>query len=335
MPVRLLLAVMVAMQFSPRAWGQPAEEESPGAKAGQTRTERWRFGMIITASGGPCTGLVGTVTVPMDWPGLQEVREVSQDLAPGAKVQYKVVDGTTRQMSARIPKVGAGQQAQAVVTFEIKRTLAAAPEQTGGFVVPDAKTLDRAMHVFLAPSPYIESTHAKIQEYAKQVGADKQKAWDRVEAIYDWVRDKVQYRKNTPPKSTLQTLQDGFGDCDEMCSLFIAICRAGGIPARTVRIPGHVYAEFYLLDDKGRGQWFPCQLAGTRAFGEIPQGEPILQRGDNYRASVLDPQTKKPKIETYRYLPDTLVGVPRPGGGQPQMKLVCERVREDDRPSEK
>ena len=66
-----------------------------------------------------------------------------------------------------------------------------------------------------------------------------------------------------------------------MSSLFVAICRADGIPARLVRVPGHCYPEFYLLDRDGKGRWFPCQAAGTRAFGGMPDPRPILQKGDN------------------------------------------------------
>ena len=40
-------------------------------------------------------------------------------------------------------------------------------------------------------------------------------------------------------------------------------------PARTVRVPGHVYPEFYLLDEDGKGRWFPCQVSGTRDFGDV------------------------------------------------------------------
>ena len=117
---------------------------------------------------------------------------------------------------------------------------------------------------------------------AKEIGADKEKAWDRVEAIYDWVREKVKY-KNGPLKGALAALKDGTGDCEELSSLFIAICRAADIPARTVWVPGHCYPEFYLVDDKGAGHWFPCQSAGSREFGGITEIRPILQKGDNFR----------------------------------------------------
>jgi len=46
---------------------------------------------------------------------------------------------------------------------------------------------------------------------AKEIGVDKDKAWDHVEAIYDWVRKKVKY-VNGPIKGALAALKDGTGD---------------------------------------------------------------------------------------------------------------------------
>ena len=80
----------------------------------------------------------------------------------------------------------------------------------------------------------------------------------------------------------MAALKDKTGDCEELTSLFIALCRASDIPARTVWVPGHCYPEFYLEDDEGKGHWFPCQAAGSRAFGGIPEQKPILQKGDNF-----------------------------------------------------
>ena len=79
-------------------------------------------------------------------------------------------------------------------------------------------------------------------------------------------------------------LDDGVGDCEELSSLFIAICRAAGVPARAVWIPGHTYPEFYLVDEQGEGHWYPCQIAGAgHDFGRMPESKPILQKGDRFR----------------------------------------------------
>lgn len=289
-------------------------------------TQKWRIGMVVTADGGGFRGIKGTVAVPMDWPPEQRVRVVERDLSPEVAVRYDTIKEVARQMIVSIPGLKAGEEAKAIVTFEVRRSLQAAPDDTGAFKLPNAKRSDTKLATYLRPSPYIESSAAEIIEAAKTVGADQENAWAQVEAIYDWVREKVKFEDNRggTVKGAVDTLREGTGDCDEMTSLFIALCRAKGIPARTVRVPGHCYPEFCLLDPNGANRWFPCQAAGTRAFGAMPDPRPVLQKGDNVPS--FDPQTKK-KTQV-RFLPETLVGLPTGGGGRLRWKLVCEPVNE-------
>lgn len=317
-----LMTAVAWAACTPRVWGQFADDPPPETPHATIAVQRWRIGMLITAEGGAFKKIVGTVSVPMDWPE-QQVRIVEQDLSPGVAVSYQTVENTARQMVIRIPALAAGQQAKALVTFEVRRTLARPPEQTEQFVLANPNRLGRKLLGYLAPSPYIESTHPEIKQAAQTIGQDGQTAWEQVEAIYDWVRQKVQYR-NEPLKGALAALRDGTGDCDELTSLFIALCRAKGIPARTVRVPGHCYPEFYLLDAENRGHWFPCQAAGTRAFGAMPDPRPILQKGDNVPG--VDPRTHR-KLK-YRFLPENLIGLPVGPAGSLKLQLVCEKVHQ-------
>jgi hypothetical protein len=50
-----------------------------------------------------------------------------------------------------------------------------------------------------------------------------------------------------------------------------------------VFVDGTQYAEFYLVDDKDQGHWFPCTVTGLREFGSLGDPKVILQKGDNYR----------------------------------------------------
>ena len=283
--------------------------------------------MIIRAEGGAFKGVVGTITVPMDWPDEQQVHVVKQELSPGVVLGHSTIDGVARQMIVKVPNLAADATAQAVLTFEVKRHRVLPPEETADFVVPTAKRSDRRFAVYLGPSPLIESTEPQIVEIARQIGSDKKEAWAKVEAIYDWVRGKIEFQDNRGHgvESTLTTLREGKGDCDEMSSLFIALCRASGVPARLVRLPGHCYPEFYLADRQGAGRWFPCQAAGTRAFGGMPDPRPILQKGDNVLAN--EPGTKK-KTQV-RFLPESLRGLPAGGKGALKLKLVCEPVKDE------
>jgi transglutaminase superfamily protein len=310
--ISLTLALFVFMASA--AMAQFKEADKGGSRLGQTLTQRWRAGVIVTAAGGPCFGIEATVPMPINWPE-QTVTMVEEDITSSARVSYRMVQGTVKQMVVSIPTLRPGQEARAVVTVEVERSSQEPPEDTSIYKLPNERKLPREVkYNYIGTSPLIESRHAKIRKLAKEIGVDEDTAWGRVEAIYDWVRENVEY-KNGPIKGALAALRDGTGDCEELTSLFIAICRAGGIPARTVWVPGHCYPEFYLVDEEERGHWFPCQAAGSRAFGGIPEHRPILQKGDNFRPPH-NPRDRQ------RYMAPHLTGK----GGKPTVKWVKELV---------
>lgn len=311
---QLLSAALLTLAATIPAVAQFAKPDTGGAELGESRTQQWRAGMIVRAVGGPCRGIVGTVPVPVDWPE-QQVRVVEEDITPNVDVGYRTVGGTVKQMVARIRYLPPGEEAKAVVTFEIDRHTQQPPDDTSQFRIPEPRDLPLDMRVYLGPSPKIESRHREIRKLAHEIGTDAPTAWQRVEAIYDWVREKVEY-KNGPLKGAVAALKDGTGDCEELTSLFIAICRAADIPARTVWVPGHSYPEFYLVDAEGKGHWFPCQAAGSREFGGISELRPILQKGDNFRP----PHNRR---DQQRYLAEHLTGA----GGRPQVKFIRELVQ--------
>jgi hypothetical protein len=309
----LALALVLTAAVPVRA--QFTEELDPkGPKLDRTSTIKVNVGVTIKATGGPCLGIYATLPVPIDWPE-QQVKIVSEDISPAVKsVSYRIVSGTVKQMVIEIPQLPAGEEAKVLVTLEVFRRTLLPPADTSLYSIP--KKLDRQMMQYLAPSPYIESTDHQIVNYAKQVVAEKSTAWEKAEAIYDWVRNRVEY-KNGDLKGARRALIDKTGDCEELSSLFIAMCRANKIPARTVWVPEHCYPEFYLVDDEGKGHWFPCQAAGTRNFGGIPEVRPILQKGDNFK----DPDRPR---ERQRYMSEFLKGAG--GGGKPQVHFIRDMV---------
>ncbi len=330
MSVRLLLfvAIVAIVSIPPigtrPAWAQFKEGGSGKAtdtKLGKSQVSRWRVGMIVTASGGACKGMVGYVSVPTDWPE-QEVSVVEEEVSPEAKIHYENLNGEVKIMTVKIGHLGAGEEAKALVTFEVRRREVLPPDDTDAFVLPDPKKLPNKIRAYLTPSPKIECRDPKIVELAKKIGVDKEKAWDHVEAIYDWVRENIKDKdQGGVIKGAMAAIKDGNGDCKARTSTFVAICRAADIPARTIWVPDHVYPEFYLCDGEGEGHWFPCQSHGARQFGGITDLRPILQKGDNIRTP------RSGGKEHQRLLAESLTGSPVPGGGKPQVRFIRETVK--------
>ena len=242
------------------ALAQFKEGDPGGTKTGEAQTHKWKAGIVVTAVGGPCKSLVGYVPVPIEWPE-QTVKVVEQEISPGVKVSYQTLDETAKLMVLHIAFIAAGEQAKAVMTFEVNRSMQLAPDDKTAYVLPAGKDLTPVRR-YLAASPKIEIQDPKIRKAAKEIGADAKTAWERVEALYDWTRSKVQYKTGDPVKGAAAALKDGFGGHDDMTSLFVAVCRAADIPARTVWVPEFSYAEFYLMDKSGEGHWLPCAGRG-------------------------------------------------------------------------
>ncbi len=299
---------------------KPASRRGP--KLGEPDVQKWKIGMIVSAADGPVSRLTGTTTVPMEWPE-QSVTLVSKDLSPGVTTSFKSF-GTARQLIVNIPRVADGKEVHAIFTLEIVRRTLLPPDETDLYVVPDAKALPPDFKQYLGPSPLIESNHSRIKAIAKQLGVGQTKAWPHVRAIYDWVRKTIHYEKDAPLTGCLEAIDKQSGDCNELTSTFIAICRASGIPARTVQIPRHCYPEFYLQDEMERGHWFPAEVSGTEDFGGIFTHTPILQKGDAFKISV-----PGKSVEVFRLLPSNLTSPNLRSAGRPEMKLVCKPVAND------
>ncbi|REK19614.1 MAG: transglutaminase domain-containing protein [Planctomycetota bacterium] len=314
--MRTLLLFLLVLLPAGSALGQFDNPEDDGAANGLgpvpgiETTNRVQVGVVITANS-PIFNAVATVPVPADWPE-QKVRVVDEDVSSVVKrLTYRDITGGggQRQMVVQIPQLPAGQEAHALVTYEVTRRALQPPEDTSVYSIP--KRLPRTLMLNIGPSPSIESRHPKIISAAREAVAEREAqlsaapgaettdseltAWQQVEAIYDWTRNHVTYKKGDL-KGAARALIDGEGYVDDLTSLFVAMCRVHKIPARTVFYNGGCYAEFYLEDNQGEGHWFPCQVAGARLLGGIDEVRPILQKGDNFR----NPENRKESLRWVR-----------------------------------
>jgi transglutaminase-like putative cysteine protease len=288
------------------------------SRLGPPSVMRYNIGAEITATRGPCRDIVAMVAVPVECPE-QQVKILSEDFSPEVReVTYRPLGGGTRQMLISVPMLPDGATARAVLTVEVTTHTILPPEKTDHLKIPEK--VGREIRPYLNGSPYIEVNHRLIRALSKEIMAEVDPAatdWEKIEAIYDKVLETVEYVEGVD-KSALEALRDKQADCQGRSMLFIALSRANKIPARMVWVDGHAYAEFYLESEPGKGEWYPIESAGTRAFGEMPLARPILQKGDNFRV----PERK----ERLRYASDYLTGSQVPGSGKPKQRYIREQV---------
>lgn len=95
---------------------------------------------------------------------------------------------------------------------------------------------------FLEPSPLVNSDDTRVQDVARTATRGIADDWSKVVALNNWVSRNLR-RKNfavafAPASTVVRSLS---GDCTEHSVLLAALCRAAGIPAKTV--VGVVYVD--------------------------------------------------------------------------------------------
>ncbi|MCM2374121.1 transglutaminase-like domain-containing protein [Aporhodopirellula aestuarii] len=294
-----------------------ATENSHEPTYSESKSFDWQFGMTLRTPVTFTNGLA-TFPIPMDWPEQTVTigtRDVSQQVS---HLQVRDLPGGARQVVVGIARMTANSSLNVLLNYRIEKRNIIAPTDTGSLVIPTRAP--REMRSYLGTSPMIDSTHTLIRSLSRQLASEAEgdeSAWQTVRRIYDCVREKVAYTEG-PIRNASEALKDGKGDCEDMTSLFVALCRNAQIPARMVWIPGHCYPEFYLERDGGgndSGCWYPCQAAGTEQFGEMQEERPILQKGDRFKV----PEQR----QIVRYVSE-FFRCDRLGKGSPRIDFVRE-----------
>lgn len=130
---------------------------------------------------------------------------------------------------------------------------------------------------YTQPEKFIESDDELIVSTAKNIVAeiDEDDYHARAQAIYEFVVNYLTYRLQPKEQGALWALENKEGDCSEYSYLFVALCRAVGIPARVQAgfafsgyteetENGHMWAEYYL-EEYG---WIPVD-ASWKLFDKL------------------------------------------------------------------
>lgn len=105
---------------------------------------------------------------------------------------------------------------------------------------------------FLKPEKSIEKDHPLIQSIAKSIRGKTET--EVVKNIQDYIINNVDYSYNKEDKGALYAVNNKTGDCSEYSDLFVTLCRAKNLPARSISgftsestlTPKHAWAEVYL-----------------------------------------------------------------------------------------
>ena len=164
---------------------------------------------------------------------------------------------------------------------------------------------------YLRPTYFCESDAPEIIALANELGAFQKSDREYAEAAFQWVQHNV--RPGLIMSGALGTLKSGKAVCVDRTSLFIALCRAGGIPAK-YRIAREVVTEQFI-------DGF-AQDPMTRMLMEAMGGTDII--------SVAETKIGDEWVRSYLNLPEwaALTGVPISHLGEDSVDFYSYRPHE-------
>ncbi len=133
---------------------------------------------------------------------------------------------------------------------------------------------------FKMPDRWVQSGHPDIVAMARKLGRDGPGELPR--RVYQWVAEHV--RKERDVRSNLgavYALQTGRGDCTESAVLFVALCRASGVPARVCS--GFLVHDSAVLSPSRHHNWAEFHDGTGWRIADPNQGR-FCEKEDRYVA---------------------------------------------------
>jgi transglutaminase-like putative cysteine protease len=156
--------------------------------------------------------------------------------------------------------------------------------------------LPSSAYQYLGPSATIDSDHPEIKKVAKKLAANEDDLLLVLAKTASWVRNHVEYNLSTLTAEASQksswVLENKQGVCDEMTSLFIALLRAMGVPARFIKGVSYTDNELFNSNWEPHGWaevlipgagWVPFDVTFGQ-FGFVDAGHIVFQVSNDPKA---------------------------------------------------
>lgn len=227
----------------------------------------------------------------VEWDSQKNVQEVSVSPAPSQSSADPVFgNGIYFWKLSGQPKPGGYVD----FVFQTKVTVDEILTQINPDEITAYKTGDPAYVLNTRPEKFIESDDAQIVALANQIAGDEQNPYLMARKFYDAILQKISFRiAGEGLKGALWAARNNKGEAGDFAALFVALCRAKGIPARPVvgytassgLDQATVWSEFFI-EPFG---WIPVDpTAGQRQvnrtgyyFGNLDNARIIINKGFN------------------------------------------------------
>lgn len=221
---------------------------------------------------GPGTAIdvVATIHIFKEWSGWASQQVLATDISPTGEI---LSTEDNRVLSVSLGNIPAGEGRTITITQTVKvdyvdrRPLD--EDSIENFVPPEFGYTSQIDHLWESEAP-------EIQAKAHELTDDQPNIYYKVKRIFDFVKDYLGYKEQVEEHGALWAYRHRNGDCTEFTNLFIALCRAAGIPAKFVACygykqeletnperMGHAFSIIYLPDHG----WVPVDLIWPLGVG--------------------------------------------------------------------
>jgi transglutaminase-like putative cysteine protease len=217
----------------------------------------------------------GQVTAWLPVPATESFQSVSAANLPAA-FAFRGPEGFT----SLAPSVAMLEAPNNQLSFQFTMQTSAASQRVNSTMLrlvgmDELAYLPENLRDWTQPETLVQSSHPSIVAAAAKISGDGT-VYGTAESIYLSLLKMASYwAKPGITPSALDTLKRKKGDCGGLSALFVALCRAKGIPARTVSgfTKGtnrwHVWAEFFV-PQHGWVAADPAYAEGLGAKGDLP-----------------------------------------------------------------
>ncbi len=155
--------------------------------------------------------------------------------------------------------------------------------------LPSAYGISEKEKIFLMPTKSVQSDDREIGELARNITRGYANGFQKAARIAIWIHANVNYTPDLGEevKDARWVMKNRVGTCDEFTTLFIAMARSIGIPAKYISgwVYGstgwekHAWAEAYL------GKWVPIDSTWLEAGNLDAAHIKFMETADNYIAN--------------------------------------------------
>lgn len=217
---------------------------------------RYRFVYTLALNSSIAGEVQINCTIPTNSPDFQDIQSVNYSVNPSWTIADDH-DNEIAHFSLNLAQVEASELSITILV-ELNKT---------SYTIPSYSTpYDNASSIFqeyTKPEKYVESNNPMIIEVARNITNGCSDPLNASRIICTWVNQYLNYSGfSASTRGALWALTNKNGDCTEYSDLFVALCRAHGIPARFIdgvdlssvntwgvqswEKIGHDWAEVYL-----------------------------------------------------------------------------------------